>query len=142
VIRDSHDVAIEWEAANPARCRELCDALDVCLDIAAKRALYATLSKEEQNGVMPEYGRRAENRSVPVGALVRSAAADRGIPFTYRHHNGPVWASHGGLALVIGQKGHGDHTRYLMLIPPWRNQEGLEYHFVTANSHDLKVVGR
>ena len=62
MFKDSHTRALEWEAANPQRALELNDMLDACVDLEAQRELYASLPKDEKDGLMPEYARRGENR--------------------------------------------------------------------------------
>ncbi len=139
-FKDSHQLALEWEAVNMARALELNDALDACPDITTKRALYATFTKDERNGVMPEYARRTVNRQSPIGSLVKPANTKFGINIKAQSHTTTTYACHLGLAIVIGQDKHGSHTRYLMLQPPWRNKEGEVLHFAEASSHELVVV--
>lgn len=140
LLKDSHQIALEWEAVNMARSCELNDALDACSGIIAKRELYATFTKDERNGIMPEYTRRAVNRHAPIGSLVKPANTKFGISIKAQSHTTTTHACHLGLAIVIGQDCHGSHTRYLMLQPPWRNKEGEVLHFAEASSHELVEV--
>lgn len=138
-MKDSHELGLEWEVANPQRATELNDALDACLDITAKRLLYKTFTKDEQNGLMPEYIRRAENRVAQVGTLVKPRNK-HGINITCQSYERTTWASHTNLAVVIGHDSYGSNKRILLLSPPWRNKEGEVLHFAEAYSNDLEVV--
>ena len=71
LVKDSGQKALEWEAEHRERAMELNDLLDACKDLPEKRALYQTFTFAEQNGLIPEYMRRKNNRTAPVGSLVR-----------------------------------------------------------------------
>jgi hypothetical protein len=114
--------------------------LDACGTLAKKRVLFATFTKEEKCGLMPEYIRRQENRRILVGALVKPANDKGGIHLVSRGFNSISHVSYFGLATVIGQQSYGSHIRLLFLHVPWENREGHRLHFGEASSHDLKVV--
>lgn len=140
-MKDSGQNAREWEEANPRRAIELNDMLDACTTIDEKRALYKTFTKEEQNGLIPEFCRRRENKEAPVGSLVKPAHEVRGISIVAgRGTKHSIHATHFGLATVIGQDGYGGMWRYLVLHPPWRDREGRCIMFAEAPSRDLEVV--
>jgi len=139
-VKDSGELALEWEAANMSRVLELNDMIDACSTLKEKRDLFQTLSKEEKDGLMPERMRRQRNREAPTGSLVSKRNLERGFEIVKRSPNGSTSAIHDGLAVVIGHGGHGSSTRYLMLLPPWQNKEGEVIRFAEAQSYDLKVI--
>lgn len=138
--KDSYTLALEWETANFDRAMQLNDMLDACPDMSAKRDLYDAFSEEEKRGVMPEYRRRQIDKEGPVGSLVTSATF-HGFSITQRIGKNTSCARYRGLALVLGSAGHGELTRYVMLLPPWKNREGDVIIFAEASSNQLKVVG-
>ncbi len=73
MLETTRQKAEKWERENLARAHELNDQLDACKTLKEKRVLFATFNEEEKRGVMPEYMRRAENKRVPVGSLVKSS---------------------------------------------------------------------
>lgn len=141
MFKDSGQLALEWEAANFDRAMQLNDMLDACADLHAKRQLFATFTKDEQNGLIPEYTRRTEDRSVPVGSLVKPSHPKAGIHFVhYPHVGSELHGSHLGLAVIIGQPAHGAVTRYVMLLPHWENKEGTRVYFAEAYTTDMELV--
>lgn len=143
-MRDNRQLGLEWEAANYERAMELNDMLDACPDLIAKRTLYQTFTKEEQNGLMSEYCKRMENKRAPAGSLVMGVHSDKinghSFHFCQRSGNSVMGGVHLGTALVLGQAGYGSHIRYVMLQPPWENREGHKVMFAEVQSCDLKVV--
>mgnify|MGYP001426112474 CR=1 FL=1 len=64
-VKDSRELALEWEAANSERAVELNDLLDSYATIKEKRDFYATLSEEEKDGMMSERMRRQKKSPSP-----------------------------------------------------------------------------
>jgi hypothetical protein len=129
----------QWHAANPNRARELNDALDACACLNEKRALYATFTRVEKDGMMPEYLRRGHNRQAPQGSVVRPRNLKHGFSIVSRDGPSTTYASHNGLATVLGIK-DGDPLRYLMLHEPWENREGQIIVFAEAQAYELEVI--
>jgi hypothetical protein len=127
-----------WEAANPLRAMQLNDMLDACPTLAEKRELFRTLTKEEQDGLMPEYTRRCADREAPVGSLVRVKYAGAGI--NVRGRSWSLWARYDGLATVIGQPSRGSYTRFLYLHSGVTDSGGHELWFGEANADDFEVI--
>ena len=126
----------EWMAANPGRDVLLCDMLDACPDVRAKRATFASFSQADKAGMMDEWCRRFNNRAVPVGTIVGPRAPPGYFSITQRSAHTTTYAVHSGTATVIGQV-DGELTRYLMLHVPWEDKEGRRMVFVTAYAHEL-----
>lgn len=147
-MKDSGQLAREWEETHPERCKELVDQIEHLYYAHPTRkevrAFYKTLTKEEKRGVIPEWCRRQENRVAPAGSLVRGRYHDpvNGHKFHFTQRNGTSTLSsmHLGTALVLGSAGHGSYTRYVMLQPPWVNKEGDRVVFAEAQSRDLEVL--
>ena len=134
---DSGQTARVWEAANYQRAMEINDILDP-MTIQERRVFVQTLTEEEKNGLIPEYGRRRNNEKARPGALVKP----RGKTFSIwqRQANGSLSACWWGLAIVLGIPEHGSHIRYLQLLPHWQDKEGKRIHFCEAYVNDLLEV--
>lgn len=134
VTKDSHQIALEWEARNPERVKELNDALDACSELIQMRDLFAALSQEEQNGIMPEYVRRRADEECPLGSGVKFK---RDQTFVKVNDSGDwdavespatkmFWAPCRPPATVICQLEHGSHRRYLFLAQPVLTPLGIK----------------
>ncbi len=139
-MKDSGQLADEWETANYDRAMHLNDMLDACADIHEKRALFQTFTKEEKNGLIPELVRRRNNEEAPTGSLVKASHPNRGISiWAGRGSPSVTCATHYGTATVLGHV-YGSHIRLLLLQPPWVNREGQCIMFAEASIDDLEVV--
>jgi hypothetical protein len=140
-VIDSGIKARHWDRDNFARSCELNDMLDACPDHRTKRALYATFTEEEKNGLIIELCRRKNDREFPIGCMVRSAHEKHGMSvMTGRGTNSVTHVSHSGLATLLGSPERGSHRRYVMLHPAWVNKEGQRIMFGEASIVDMRVV--
>lgn len=140
-IRNGREWALWWERSNFSHSHALNDELDTCGSLQEKRVLYQTFTKEEQNGLMPEYCRRATDRDCPVGSMVKGRYSDSYF-VTYKTSDSSMTniVSTESTAMVIGQGEHGSTVRQLMLYTPILDKEGRKIIWAEAHSSSLKVI--
>ncbi len=128
-----------WHEENPGRTVELNDAIDACPTLVEKRAFYATLSRADKNGMMDEYCRRALNRQMTPGTLVRHRWEAGILVSVVKRDGTETWARYRGLACVIGQD-IDTNTRYLYLSNVLI-VDGEQHGFAKAGCYDMDEVG-
>jgi len=139
-LKDSGQLSRQWNEANRERAIELNDMLDACASLHEMRLLFKTFTKEEQNGLLFEYGQRRENERAPVGSLVKHVHS-HGVRIVAELSDRVIHTTYKGVAVVVGQDGYGGCRRYLMLQPPYVVEAtGAVIHFAEAASAGLEVV--
>jgi hypothetical protein len=135
VLVDSNTLALRWELANPERCKELNDVLDR-MTLEDRRAFYAGLSDEEQNGIISEYTRRRADEEAPVGTMVTAKDRSQGMNVWEHRPRGIFSFVYTGTATVIGHGGHGSYERLLLL----HQTKDVTLRYGWANSSELEVL--
>jgi len=128
-----------WHAENPGRSAQLNDAIDACPTLAAKRVLFASFSKPDQDGMLEEYARRSLNRQMTPGTLVRHRYERGALINVVTREGKPAVGRYVGLACVVGQD-DGEYGRYLWLYTPWNDGSGEAHVFAKANCYDMEEV--